>query len=546
MKKFLYILLALVVLSMSVDAQTKKTTKKTTTTATTKKRTATTKKKSVSTTKKKPVSTKKKTTVKKTTVKKTTAKKTTVKKPTIAGLKDERAKIQQDIKKKEQALLKTKADVKKRLQNLMVLNTQIKNRQKKIDSIESEITELDNDINLLQIQLETLTKQLEERKEKYVKSLRYMTRHHSFEDKLMFVFSAHNFAEVYRRMRFVKEYASFQRAQGELLKKKQSQVEEKKVQLQNVKSQKDALLDKGKKEHEELQIQHTSQQKMVKNLEKQQKTIQSVIADQKKKDAALNAKIDKLIAEEIERQREAARKKAEAEAEAKRRKEELARKKAEAEAKALENKRRVEALLAEEKRLKAEAVKASPEQKARAEQKAREAEANRIAAERKANAEKERSTREVEKAKEKTAVAMYSSVDRKLSSNFESNKGRLPIPITGKYRIVSHFGQYNVEGLKNVKLDNKGVNILGTSGCRARSIFDGEVSGIANIGGTWLVLVRHGRYISVYCNLRSVSVKKGQKVAAREVLGYVGSDNILQFQLRKETAKLNPESWLGR
>ena len=65
-------------------------------------------------------------------------------------------------------------------------------------------------------------------------------------------------------------------------------------------------------------------------------------------------------------------------------------------------------------------------------------------------------------------------------------------------------------------------------------------------GGMWNVLVRHGAYISVYCNLKSVSVHKGQKVSTRQALGSVGSDNILQFQLRKETAKLNPEAWLGR
>ena len=54
-----------------------------------------------------------------------------------------------------------------------------------------------------------------------------------------------------------------------------------------------------------------------------------------------------------------------------------------------------------------------------------------------------------------------STVDRMVSGGFEANKGRLPMPITGSYRIVSHFGQYNVEGLKNVKLDNKGINIMG-------------------------------------------------------------------------------------
>jgi septal ring factor EnvC (AmiA/AmiB activator) len=139
-----------------------------------------------------------------------------------------------------------------------------------------------------------------------------------------------------------------------------------------------------------------------------------------------------------------------------------------------------------------------------------------------------------------------SSEDRRLSGNFESNRGRLPIPITGPYRIVSHFGQYNVEGLHNVTLDNKGINIKGQSGAQARSIYDGEVSAVFSFGGTMVVMVRHGSYISVYCNLASVSVHKGQKVSTRQALGRVGQDDILQFQLRKETAKLNPESWLGR
>ncbi len=139
-----------------------------------------------------------------------------------------------------------------------------------------------------------------------------------------------------------------------------------------------------------------------------------------------------------------------------------------------------------------------------------------------------------------------SSVDRMLSGGFEANRGRLPIPITGGYRIVSHFGQYNVEGLKNVTLDNKGVNILGSPGCKARAIYDGEVSAVMSYAGTTVVMVRHGSYISVYCNLGSVSVSQGQKVKTRQVLGTVGRDNILQFQLRNGTAKLNPESWLGR
>ena len=184
---------------------------------------------------------------------------------------------------------------------------------------------------------------------------------------------------------------------------------------------------------------------------------------------------------------------------------------------------------------------------AAAEQAARKAEAERQAAELKAKMDAERSTLEIAAAKKEAQEAStLSSVDRMLSGGFEANRGRLPMPISGSYRVVSHFGQYHVEGLKGVTLDNKGINIQGKPGCVARSIYDGEVSAVFGYGGMWNVLVRHGAYISVYCNLKSVSVHKGQKVRTRQALGSVGSDNILQFQLRKETAKLNPEAWLSR
>ena len=170
-----------------------------------------------------------------------------------------------------------------------------------------------------------------------------------------------------------------------------------------------------------------------------------------------------------------------------------------------------------------------------------------MAAERKAVSDAVRNKENIERAQKRADESLkMSSVDRMLSGGFEANRGRLPIPITGGYRIVSHFGQYQVEGLKNVTLDNKGINILGSAGCQARSIYDGEVSAVMTYGGTTVIMVRHGSYISVYCNLSSVRVVKGQKVSTRQALGTVGKDNILQFQLRHGTAKLNPESWLGR
>ena len=473
----------------------------------------------------------------------------------IKKLQSQRAAVRNQIKQKEQALRANQADVSKRLKNLFVINSEIYDKQKSIDGIQKDITHIENNIGLLQSQLNTLEAQLNDRKVKYIKSMRYVARHRTVQDNLMFIFSAKDFAQMYRRLRFVREYAAYQKAQGEMVKAKQAQVNDKHMQLQNVKGQKHTLLSKSQQARMDLQGKQVEQQEVVKGLQNQQKTIQGIISQQRQKDAALNAQIDRLITLEVEKTR--ARAAAEAQrqaavtAAAKRRSAELVKKKAAAEAAIKENARRIAEAKAREAKMKDEAEAATERknaaEQARAEQAAREAQANREAVERKARVDEARDKRDIAEAKKNVEDATnLSSVDRMLSGGFEANKGRLPIPIIGNYRIVSHFGQYNVEGLKYVTLDNKGINILGHSGAVVRSIYDGEVSAVCSYGGTMMVMVRHGAYISVYCNLKSVSVSKGQKVSTRQALGTVGPDNILQFQLRRETAKLNPEAWLRR
>ena len=455
--------------------------------------------------------------------KKTTTKTTTAQPASVQALQNQRQKLQQQIKEQEKKLRTNQQDVKKRLQNLMIINTEIEGKRRTIDTIRRNISELDVEIDSLCRQLETLQDELNECKRRYVKSMRYLHRNKSNQSQLMFIFSADNLTQMVRRMRFMREYAAYQHVQGDEVKAQQEAVNNKFQEISVAKRQKTQLLVKGEWERKDLEGKQTEQKNVVKSLQKEQRSIQNIIAQQKRKDAALNAQIDRLIAEEVARQ------KARAAAEAKRRAEaEAARKRAAAEAR----KR------AEEARKKAEAEAAAAKTK-----EARE-EARRRAME---HAKAEENARRAEETARKAEESLLTPAeDLRISGSFESNRGRLPIPITGAYRIVSHFGQYNVEGLHNVTLDNKGINIKGEAGAQARSIFDGEVSAVFSFGGTVVVMVRHGSYISVYCNLSSVNVRRGQKVTTRQALGRVGQDNILQFQLRKETKKLNPESWLGR
>lgn len=539
MRRILTILLV-VLISIGIPAQTRKTTQKK---AVASKTTGRTKAKKQTTARKKTT--------------RTTKKSSQPTNASIKGLQKQRADIRRKIQAQEAQLRRNKADVTKRLNDLMVISGDIETHRRSIDSINRDIKGIQGNIDILESQLATLDLQLKQRRQRYVKAMRYMNRHSNIQDQLMFIFSASSLRQMYRRARFLREYAAYQKAQGEQVKQKQVQIAEKQEQLKAVKGEKHNLLYKGQKAKEELQTKQAEQQKMVTKLKKQQKTIQLVLDEQKKKDAALNQKIEEEIAREVERIRkraeaEAKRKAEAAEAARKKAAEELARKKAEAQRRAEENARRVAEAKAAEEKAKAEAAAALAARrdkaaKERAEQRAREAEAERIAAERKADEDKRRAEREMERTKKAAEQNTgMSASDRMLSGGFEQNKGRLPMPITGSYRVVSHYGQYTVEGLPNIHLDNKGINILGTSGCAARAIYDGEVSAVYGYGGKWFVMVRHGQYISVYCNLSSASVARGQKVSTRQRLGTVGSDNILQFQLRRGKAKLNPEAWLGR
>jgi septal ring factor EnvC (AmiA/AmiB activator) len=105
--------------------------------------------------------------------------------------------------------------------------------------------------------------------------------------------------------------------------------------------------------------------------------------------------------------------------------------------------------------------------------------------------------------------------------------------------------------LRNVVVENRGVDIQTGPGEAVRACFDGKVLTVANIAGmNTIVMIQHGDFFTVYAKLRSVNVQVGQRVSAREVIGTVATNaegtSEVQFQVWHNSANLNPESWLGR
>ncbi|GFZ39047.1 murein hydrolase activator EnvC family protein [Bacteroides nordii] len=411
----------------------------------------------------------------------------------IKELESKRGELQKQIADTESLLKNTKKDVGSQLNSLASLTGQIEERKRYILAINNDVEALERELSVLERQLRTLQRDLQDKKKKYESSVQYLYRNKSIEEKLMFIFSAKSLGQTYRRLRYVREYATYQRLQGEEILKKQEQIKKKRAELLQVKTAKENLLKEREGEKQKLEDQEKQKREMVANLQKKQKGLQSEINKKRREANQLNARIDKLIAEEIERARKRAAEEARREAEA--------RKKSEAK--------------------EGKSTSASP------------------------------GTATKKKAEPLEAYSM-SKADRELSGNFVSNRGKLPMPISGPYIITSHYGQYAVEGLRNVKLDNKGIDIQGKPGAQARAIFDGKVAAVFQLNGLFNVLIRHGNYISVYCNLSSASVKSGDTVSTKQAIGQVFSDasdngrTVLHFQLRKEKDKLNPEPWLNR
>lgn len=461
----------------------------------------------------------------------------------IRSLQRQQSTLKHNIAQQEKMLKSTKKDVNSQLANLQVINVQIEGQQKYVNGIHAELTELSTTIFGLEQQLRLLEADLAVCKRRYQRSVSYMFRNKSSLSKWQFILSAKNFRQMYRRLHYMTQFSRYQRAQAEVIRQKEAQVQAKRNELLGVKTEKNRLYTEGQAETRKLQGQQQERQQVINDLNKRQKELQTSIAQQRRKAEQLNARIDQLIQQEIA----AAERRRKAEAE-RRRKAELAR---QAKAKA----QREQAAREKAAREKAAREKAERERNAAAARRATAAKANTNRS--KATATTKSATKRNRNVAAYTpqpatapSVTIEENADRALSTSFAANRGRLPMPITGGYSITRHYGAYNVAGLNGVQLDSKGINITGSVGAQARAVFRGEVTAIFTYGGMYNVIVRHGSYMSVYCNLSSTAVRRGQNVEARQTIGTIATDAsgnaTLHFQLRKETARLNPEAWLGR
>ncbi|MDR1407335.1 MAG: peptidoglycan DD-metalloendopeptidase family protein [Tannerella sp.] len=381
----------------------------------------------------------------------------------LKQLEAQRKAALEEIESTQQLLNETSSLAQNSLNRLNLISEQILARKKVINLLNREIVLIDRDIAAINKELTALEEDLRLQREKYVHSLQNMQMRQTTQNKWLFILSADNFAQSFRRMRYLHEYAEWRKQQARQIIEKKEIIRQKQLEMESTRAEKTTLLGAREKESGLLQKEESTQKKEYRELNLKQKTLQEQIRQKKKQAEDLNRQIERLIASEID------------------------------------------------------------------------------------SSSKDGS---VSRRADTTGGYAMTKEEKKLSDDFASNRGRLPFPLTGKYRIVNTFGEHQHPFEKRVTVKYNGIEIQTTSGTEAQAVFQGVVTTIFVVTGGYGVIVRHGNYLSIYINLSETYVKTGARVTTREKLGKIFTnpetgETMLHFEIRKEKEALNPELWLN-
>jgi septal ring factor EnvC (AmiA/AmiB activator) len=416
--------------------------------------------------------------------------------------------LMSEINETQQQLDAIKNDKKATMGQLRALQNKLAQRQSLISTINDEMDDIDHDIKKSSTEVLTLKQKLELLKTRYAQSIRYAYETRSSYDMLAFLFSSNDFNDAMRRMKYLKTFREFRKQQVEQIRTTQAQLEHKIGTLNAAKAQKEELANTQEQQKKVL-VQETSQ---ANEAIQQLKGKESELLKQIEKNKKIAARVNNAISQVIEREMAKAAKQAEEEA----------RKRALAEGKSNPNGKPVSGVPVGNTSDESGIKKYHPKTKTPS-----------------VNAE----------------PTLLTPAEAALSNSFAENQGRLYWPVEKGY-ITDHFGDHPNPLAPQVIMNNHGIDIQTTEGAAVRAVFDGNVISVFSVEGSQeIVMIEHGNFTTVYNGLANVTVKAGQHVTTKEVIGRVGKNEedipTINFQIWKAIGKkgkidLNPESWISK
>ena len=406
-----------------------------------------------------------------------------------AELEQRRQQLLQQIDAKNEALGKTKKEKSAALIQLELLQDQIETREALINTLHETLSETDKIIDRTEGVIISLNEDRERLRVEYGAMLRRAYKMKLPNNGFIYMLSASNFEESYKKWQYFRQYDKFRKRQARLIIETQQALEAKNEFLIQQKKEKESLLGVNEKQKGIISTEKQQKDALVKGLKSTESRLAGELKSAQKQSNKLNAAIENLISIELESRRR----------------------------------------LAEERRRKA-LTEADRLKKGRPKE------------------EKTNVSRSEPSRNSNLEVLTESNENLALSSDFRSNKGRLPPPAIGS--IVRDFGKQKV--LDKVTAVNNGIDIRTASGAEVRAVFGGTVSVVSSIAGLGtVVLIQHGNYYTVYSNLSNVSIQKGQTVSPRQTIGRAAINTVtnepeVHFEIWLERTQLNPSVWIAK
>ena len=433
---------------------------------------------------------------------------------TVVGASAQQSR--EELQKKEQELKKELSDLNRQLSEtqknkklslneLALIKRKVAKREELVRGISNQINELDNTIYLNEMDIYRLRKELDTLKLKYAKSIVFAYKSRGSYEYLNFLFSARNFNDAVKRMAYLKSYRQNRETQAVAIAQSRNMLTQKVDVLNSNKKERMVTLTAQSEQLKVLQEDKKAQDKVVAQLKGQESVIAKQIKDKEKQRVRMQQAVMAIIKREID---------------------EAARKDRIAKQKAIDD-------------AKKNAATSSAKNNA-----ADNSAKNNTAA----NNAKNDEPIVLAKAGSRPYSPFESTEEgRETSMHFEQNKGRLPWPVD-RGNVFIEFGVSTVPGTK-LKQNSDGIHIALPEGSAVKSIADGEVSYVGEVNGDQVVMVRHGKYFTVYQQLSSASVSVGREVKAGSMLGRSGKsidgEGSIIFTINNERGvPLNPDQWL--
>lgn len=429
-------------------------------------------------------------------------------------LEKKKKKVEQNIKHTQDKLQKTKESKASTLKDYNEIQNKIDSRKNIISGFQSEILTLQSSLQSKVRDISLLEERIDKLKSEYGRIMRSAYKASLLTNEWMLILSSNSMNQAFNRWMYLRKIKKDRKAKANTIIAKQLELETELANLENIRSGKQVLLNKEQKQSTLLLNDLNKKNQLIASLNADEKKLIKTLNRQKKEQQAITREIENVIRKEIARKEKEAREKAER-----------------------ERKKEAERLAAEEARRNAGKKNES-------------ADASDISSEEKSLeiAEKNVSA----KVKEKKAIVVTETPESAaLSSDFQSNRGRLPWPVK-RGVIIRGFGTQAHPELSHVTIQNNGIDIKTDPDAAVEAVFNGEVVHIAFLSGYKnTVMVNHGKYYTIYSNLESVGVSRGQKVKKGDLIGRAAhnadsGNTEVHFELWSKQSPLNPSLWLKR